>query len=90
MGPFYNMSFSIVTKFYEDEMKTVWLREQTSLIWYKFGQFKGHNSGVPEAIELVIDPSQEIMPLSIVTKFHEDHMKVFPYVSFFKQAYKKE
>jgi len=37
------------------------------------GQFKGHNSGVP--IYLVIYLGQDIIPLSIVTKFHEDEMK---------------
>jgi len=42
------MSLNIMTKFHEDEMKTVRHRVRTSLIWHVFVQFKGHNSVVPQ------------------------------------------
>ena len=69
------MSLSIMAKFHEDEMKTVSLIERTSLIWYNFGQFKGHHSEMLGAIELVINLGRDSMPLRIVTKFHEDLIK---------------
>jgi len=37
-----------------------------------FGQFKGHNSGVPRGIWQVIELSQDIMPTNIFTKFDKD------------------
>ena len=40
-----------------------------------FCQFKGRNSGVPVVIELIIHLRQDIVPLSIVTKFHEGPIK---------------
>jgi len=45
--------------------------------WQNLGQFKDRNSEVPREIYLVmiIYIGQDIMPLSIVTKFHEDLIK---------------
>ena len=40
-----------------------------------FCQFKGRNSGVPVVIKLIILLRQDIVPLSIVTKFHEGPIK---------------
>jgi len=40
-----------------------------------FGQFKGHNSGVPLGIWLVIELGRDIMPTNIFTKFDKDRMK---------------
>jgi len=40
-----------------------------------FGQFKGHNSGVPAGIWQVIELGRYIMPTNIFTKFDEDWMK---------------
>jgi len=34
-----------------------------------FGQFKGHNSGVPGGIWQVIELGRDIMPTNIITKF---------------------
>jgi len=63
------MPLSIVTKFHEDKMNSVWFGVQTSLIRQIFGQFKGHNLVVSGAIYLVIYLGRDIVPLSIVTKF---------------------
>ena len=49
------MHLRIVTKFQEDEMKTVCFRGYTPLILDLFGHVKGHNSAAPMAIKLVID-----------------------------------
>ena len=59
-----------LSKFHEDEIKTVPLRAWTSLIWQNFGQFNDRNSGVYGAIEL-IEICRDIKTLNIVTKFHE-------------------
>jgi len=40
-----------------------------------FGQFKGHNSGVPGGIWQVIELGRDIMPTNIITKFDIDLMK---------------
>jgi len=40
-----------------------------------FGQFKGHNLGVPGGIWLVRKHGQDIMPTNIFTKFDKDRMK---------------
>jgi len=40
-----------------------------------FGQFKGHNSGVPGRIWQVIKLGRDIMPTNIFTKFDKDWMK---------------
>ena len=40
-----------------------------------FGQFKGHNSGVPRGIWLVIELGRDVMPTNIFTKFDKDRMK---------------
>ena len=40
-----------------------------------FGQFKGHNSGVPGRIWQVIELGQDIMPTNIFTKFDKDRIK---------------
>ena len=40
-----------------------------------FGQFKGHNSGVPRGIWQVIEHGRDIMPTNIFTKFDKDLMK---------------
>jgi len=37
-----------------------------------FGQLKGHNSGVPVGIWLVIELGREIMHTNIFTKFDKD------------------
>jgi len=42
-----------------------------------FGQLKGHNSGVPGGIWLVIELGQNIMHINIITKFDKDLMKLF-------------
>ena len=71
LSNFCEMPLSIVIKFHEGEMKTVWLRAQISLIRQNFGRFNGHNSEVPRAIYLVIDLGQNSVPLSTVTKFYD-------------------
>ena len=40
-----------------------------------FGQFKGHNSGVPGGIWQVIELSRDIMPTNIFTKFDKDRTR---------------
>jgi len=40
-----------------------------------FGQFKGHNSGVPGGIWLVIELGRDIIPTNIFIKFDKDLMK---------------
>jgi len=40
-----------------------------------FGQFKGHNSGVPRGIWQVLQLSRESMPTNIFTKLDKDQMK---------------
>jgi len=40
-----------------------------------FGQFKGHNSGVPGGIYQVIKLGLDIMPTNIFTKFDKDRKK---------------
>jgi len=40
-----------------------------------FGQFEGHNSGVPGGIWQVIELGQDIMPTNIFTKFDKDRLK---------------
>jgi len=40
-----------------------------------FGQFKGHNSGVPGGILQVIELGRDIMPTNIFTKFDKDWIK---------------
>jgi len=40
-----------------------------------FGQFKGHNSGVPKGIWQVIEIGRDIKPTNIFTKFDKDWMK---------------
>ena len=54
--------------FHEDEIKTVWLNAQTSLIW-QFDKFKGSNSGVPGTIYLLIYHGRDIVPLSMWPSF---------------------
>jgi len=39
------------------------------------GQFKGHSSGVPGGIWLVIELGRDIMPINIFTKFDKNWMK---------------
>jgi len=39
-----------------------------------FGQFKGHNSGVPGGIWQVVELGRDIMPTNIFTKFDKDRM----------------
>ena len=46
-----------------------------------FGQFNGHNSGVPGGIWQVIELGQDIMPTNILTKFDKhlgDHPGIIP------------
>jgi len=40
-----------------------------------FGQLKGHNSGVPRGIWLVIELGRDIIDTNIFTKFDKDWMK---------------
>jgi len=40
-----------------------------------FGQFKGHDSGVPGGICQVIEHGQDIMPTNISTRIDKDQMK---------------
>ena len=40
-----------------------------------FGQFKGHNLGVPGGIWQVMELVSDIMPTNIFTKFDKDWMK---------------
>jgi len=40
-----------------------------------FGQFKGHNSGVPGGIWQVIELGRDIMPTNIFTKFDKDRTR---------------
>jgi len=37
-----------------------------------FGQFKGHNSGVPRGIWLVIELGRDFIPTNMFTKFDQD------------------
>jgi len=61
------------TKFHEDPMKT---DGENITICINFVQFKGRNSLVPMPIRLVIELRRDIMPVSIVTMFHEDQIKL--------------
>ena len=45
-------------------------------IFINFVQFKGRNSLVPMPIRLIIELRRDIMPVSIVTMFHEDPIKL--------------
>ena len=40
-----------------------------------YGQFKGHNPGVPWGIWQVIELAGDIMPTNMLTKFDKDRMK---------------
>ena len=71
---YYDFKHCDQVSFWSDE-KTGGLKEQTSLIWLIILQFKGDNSGVSGAIELVLDIGIDSMSLSIVTKFHKDLIK---------------
>ena len=69
------MPTNIFTKFVKDLIKNSLTYRAETLSLDNFGQFKGHNSGVPRKIWLVLELGRDIIPTNICTKFDKDRMK---------------
>jgi len=70
------MPLNILSKFGDNQMKIVQIREQTKVKCKKNpAKFKGHNSKVPNVIWLDIELDQNVMPINILGKFDDCPMK---------------
>ena len=67
------MPFNNLSKFADNPMKCIQVREQTTVKCQT--KFKGHNSKVVNAIWLDIKLDQDCMPVNNLGKFGEDPMK---------------
>ena len=70
------MPLSIVTKFSDDRVRITRVREWTKSISMNFHQLRGHKSKVSWTIWLVIELDRDIMPITVVTKFGEDRIRI--------------